>query len=282
VLNPLAWLCAAWAAFRLIDLGGDLVETRLVPSERHVVTAQMLVPVASLVLKIVLLVGTLFHLMHLFDWDVTAVVTGLGIGGLAFALGAQDSLKNLFGSFTLIADRPFVVGERVKIGNHGEGVVEVVGLRSTRIRTADDALLTVPNSDLTTMHIVNYGRRRCCRYCPSFGVVYGTPPERLLAFRDGLRDLILRHEKARKERVNVTLYDLGASAIEVRVEVYFKVADWPQELAAREELIVGALQLAEALQVEFAFPTQTVHVVPPAGQAALLPAVAPPARGAAA
>src|SRR5438270_458080 len=139
----------------------------------------MLGPVGSLARKIGLFVVVMFHLMHLFDWEVTAVLTGLGIGGLAFALGAQDTLKNLFGSFTLIADRPFIVGERVKIGQGGEGVVEVVGLRSTRIRTGEDAVLTVPNSDLTTMHITNYGRRRPCRYTTTLGVVYTMPPENL-------------------------------------------------------------------------------------------------------
>src|SRR5262249_31062311 len=155
VLNPLLWVLGTWAVFRLLDLTTDLMDAHLTAQKRKPEITQMFWPVGSLVLKIVLLVVAMFHLMSLFAWDMTAVLTGLGIGGLAFALGAQDSLKNLFGSFTLIADRPFVVGELVKIGNHEVGSVEVVGLRSTRIRTADDTLLVVPNSNLTTMEITN-------------------------------------------------------------------------------------------------------------------------------
>jgi MscS family membrane protein len=252
VLNPLVWLCAAWVSFRLIDLLSDLVQARLSTGERHVVTSQMLLPVSSLLVKILILLGTLCHLMRMFDWEVTALLTGLGIGGLAFALGAQDSLKNLFGSFTLIADRPFIVGERVKIGQHGEGVVEVVGLRSTRIRTAEGAVLTVPNSDLTTMHITNYGRRTPSLFRAALGVAYGTPPERLLAFRDGLRELVRKAEGADPEKSAVTISELGSAAITVQLDVAFDAADGERARAVRERLVVDVLRLAEAKGVTFA------------------------------
>jgi MscS family membrane protein len=224
-------------------------------------------PVGSLALKIGLLVVTLFNLMAMFAWDATAVLTGLGIGGLAFALGAQDSLKNLFGSFTLIADRPFVVGESVKIGNHDVGVVEVVGLRSTRIRTQDDTVLIVPNSSLTTMEITNYGRRRYRRYQTRIGVAYSTPLERVTAFRDGIRKVVLGQERIRKDHFEVAINDLAASAIEVLVNVYFEVADRQQELAARDALILEVLRLAEEMNVELAYPTQTIRLVGPADPA---------------
>src|SRR5262249_35071650 len=188
VLNPLSWVLGMWALVRLIDLAGDVMEAHLAAGKRRPEITQMLWPVGSLVIKITLFVATLVHLMALFSWDMTAVLTGLGIGGLAFALGAQDTLKNLFGSFTLIADRPFVVGESVKIGNNDVGVVEVVGLRSTRIRTTDDTLLIVPNSSLTSIEITNYGRRRYRRYQTRIGVSYSTSLERLAAFRDGIQE----------------------------------------------------------------------------------------------
>jgi MscS family membrane protein len=263
VLNPLVWLLGMWAIFRGIDLIGDLLELHLTAEKKRPEITQMLWPVGSLLLKIILLVGTLFHLMALFSWDVTAVLTGLGIGGLAFALGAQDSLKNLFGSFTLIADRPFVVGESVKIGNHEVGVVEVVGLRSTRIRTADDTLLIVPNSNLTTTEITNYGRRRYRRYQTRLGVAYSTPPEKLIAFRDGVKELIRKQERTRKDHFEVAVNEMTASAVEILVNVYFEAADRQQELAARDALILEILRLAEELNVDLAYPTQTIHLVAP-------------------
>jgi MscS family membrane protein len=261
VLNPLLWVLGTWALFRLLDLVADLMEAHLSAQRGRPEITQMFWPVGSLVLKIVLFTYTMFHLMGLFAWDATAVLTGLGIGGLAFALGAQDSLKNLFGSFTLIVDRPFVVGEAVKIGNHEVGVVEVVGLRSTRIRTADDTLLIVPNSSLTTMEITNYGRRRYRRYQTRIGVAYSTSLEQLNAFREGIQKVIQQQESTRKDKVELAVHDLGASAIEVLVNVYFEVADRRQELAAREALIVAILRLAGELHVELAYPTQTIHLV---------------------
>jgi MscS family membrane protein len=261
LLNPLVWILATWAAFRLLDLITDLMEAHLIAEKRRPELAQMFWPVGSLAIKIGLVVATTFHLMALFAWDVTAVLTGLGIGGLAFALGAQDALKNLFGSFTLIADRPFIVGESVKIGNHEVGVVEVVGMRSTRIRTRDDTLLIVPNSSLTTMEITNYGRRRYRRYTTRIGVVYSVSRQRLIAFRDGVLEVIRKHEQTRKDQVEVAVNDLGTSAIEVLVNVYFEVADRNQELAARDALILDILRLAEDLNVELAYPTQTIHLV---------------------
>jgi MscS family membrane protein len=265
VLNPLVWVLAMWAVFRLLDLGNDVMEAHLASRQRRPEITRMLWPVGSLAVKIGVFVVTLFELMALFSWDVTAVLTGLGIGGLAFALGAQDSLKNLFGSFTLIADRPFVVGESVKIGGHDVGVVEVVGLRSTRIRTTDDTLLIVPNSSLTTMEITNYGRRRYRRYATRIGVSYATPLDRLTAFRDGIKGVILRGERTRKDQFEVAINDLGASGVEVLVSVYFEVGDRHEELAARDALILDVLRLAEELHVELASPAQTIQLVAPAG-----------------
>jgi MscS family membrane protein len=263
LLNPLVWVLGTWAAFRVLDLITDLMEAHLIAQKRRPELAQMFWPVGSLAIKIGLLVATLFHLMSLFAWDITAVLTGLGIGGLAFALGAQDALKNLFGSFTLIADRPFVVGELVKIGNHEVGVVEVVGMRSTRIRTKDDTLLIVPNSSLTTMEIINYGRRRYRRYTTRIGIAYSVSRERLIAFRDGVVELIRKQEKTRKDQIEVAVIDLGTSAIEVLLNLYFEVADRNQELAARDALILEILRLAEELKVELAYPTQTIHLAAP-------------------
>lgn len=281
VLNPLLWALGMWALFRLLDLVSDVMEAHQTARGGRPEITQMFWPVGSLVLKIGLFVYVLLHLMSLFAWDATAVLTGLGIGGLAFALGAQDSLKNLFGSFTLIADRPFVVGESVKIGNHEIGVVEVVGLRSTRIRTTDDTLLIVPNSSLTTVEITNYGRRRYRRYLTRIGVAYSTSPEQLTAFREGIQKVIQQQERTRRDHLEVAVNDLGASAIEVLINVYFEVADRRQELAAREALILDILRLAGELHVELAYPTQTIHLVSTPEQAGpcgvpSIPSPAPP------
>jgi MscS family membrane protein len=262
LLNPLAWAAVAWAVFGLIDLAGDVVMTRKTEDRRKAAFTEMFWPVGSLAAKIVLAVALVLHLMALFSWDVTAVLTGLGIGGVAFALGAQDSLRNLFGSFTLIADRPFVVGETVRIGEGGLGVVERVGLRSTSIRTVEDTVMIVPNSNLTTMNITNYGRRRFRRFTGRLGVAYGTPPQRLAAFCDGVRRMVEELRWARKDQCEVAIHDLTPSAIELQVTATFDVATGRQEAEAREALLLGCLRLAEALRIDLASPTQPAQPVP--------------------
>jgi MscS family membrane protein len=262
VFNPLAWLLAAWTVFGLIDLIGDLSETRRAEDNRRAGFAEMLWPVGSLVTKIALALALVLHLMALFAWDVTAVVAGVGIGGVAFALGAQDSLRNLFGSFTLIADRPFVVGETVQIGEGGLGVVERVGLRSTSIRTVEDTVMIVPNSNLTTMNITNFGRRRFRRFTGRLGVTYGTPRERIADFRDGIRRMLLQHTWARKDQCEVAVHDLTPSSIEIQLTVYLDVATGAEEAEAREALLLGCLRVAEELGIELAVPTQKAHPTP--------------------
>jgi MscS family membrane protein len=186
----------------------------------------------------------------MFDFDVGTVLAGLGIGGLAFALAAQDTLKNFFGSLMLIADRTFRVGDLVRIGAN-EGVVESVGLRTTRIRGLDDALLTIPNSDLTTAHVTNFGARRYRRYRTKFAVEYGTPADRLVEFREGILALIRDHAQVRQEKYEVAVNDLGSSGIEILVQVFFEVPDAHAELVARDSLILSVLRLADRLAIVF-------------------------------
>ena len=132
------------------------------------------------------------------------ILTGLGIGGLAFALAAKDTLSNLFGSLTVLIDKPFRIGDWVNIGGI-EGIIEEVGLRSTRIRTFYDSLITVPNGTLTNVHVDNYGQRRSRRLNTKIGVQYDTPPERLEAFCEGIRELIRNHLKLKKMGFMCTL-----------------------------------------------------------------------------
>ena len=254
VLVPAFWLVAAFAAYRLIDPALRLVAGPAVTAGGATTLAAMGFPVLSLVLKILVVAGGLAAVLALFDFDVATVLAGLGIGGLAVALAAQDTLKNFFGSLMLIADRTFRVGDLVKIGEN-EGVVESVGLRSTRIRGLDDALLTVPNSDLTTAHVTNFGARRYRRFRTRITVPYGTPSDRLVQFRDGVLELIRQHAQVRQQKYEVAVNDLGASGIEILIQVFFEVPDGHAELTARDSLILDILRLAERLGVSFDSPT---------------------------
>src|SRR5271157_678449 len=201
-LVPAFWLLLALCAYQSINPILKLVAGPAVTGQGATSIVPMGFPVMSLVLKILVAVGGLAAVLRLFGFDVGTVLAGLGIGGLAVALAAQDTLKNFFGSLMLIADRTFRVGDLVKIGAN-DGVVESVGLRSTRIRALDDSLLTIPNSDLTTLHVTNFGARRYRRFRTHLNIAYGTSPEALITFREGILEQIRNHPSVRHEKYEV-------------------------------------------------------------------------------
>ncbi|WP_435012015.1 mechanosensitive ion channel family protein (plasmid) [Tundrisphaera lichenicola] len=247
-LVPVYWLVAALAAYQLIDPALKIVAGPALSWEGATTLAAMGYPVLSLVFKILVVASGLAALLNLYEFDVGTVLAGLGIGGLAFALAAQDTLKNFFGSLMLIADRTFRIGDLVKIGDQ-EGVVESVGLRTTRIRGLDDSLQTIPNADLTTAHVTNLGARRYRRFQAHITVPHGTPPDRLIECRDGILELIRRQTDIRQEKSEVALNDLGSSGVEILVQAYFDVSDGHAELIARDGLILEIVRLADRLGI---------------------------------
>lgn len=191
--------------------------------------------------------------------NIVPLITGLGIGGLAFAFAAKDTIENFFGSIAVLLDRPFEVGDWVVVGDI-EGVVEEMGLRSTRIRTFYNSQVTVPNAALVRATVDNLGRRTYRRWKTYLGVQYDTPPEKLLAFTEGVRELVRRHPYTRKDFYQVWCNDFADFSLNILLYVFFQVPDWATELRERERLFVDIVRLADRLGVSFAFPTQTVHL----------------------
>jgi MscS family membrane protein len=174
-VKMLVSISTVWSAFRLVDMVYVLMLSRAMRTENKF--DDLLVPMVSKSLKVfVVVVGAIFTADNL-NIDVTSLLAGLGLGGLAFALAAKDLLGNFFGSLTVLLDRPFHIGDWVIIGDV-EGSVEDVGFRSTRIRTFYNSLVTLPNSNLTTTTIDNMGARRYRRMKAMLGLTYQTPPEK--------------------------------------------------------------------------------------------------------
>ena len=168
-------------------------------------------------------------------------------------------MKNLFGSLLVIVDQPFSVGDYFKVGSV-DGTIEELGFRSTRIRTPENSLVTLPNSNLITSAVDNLGARPYRRWKMSLGLTYDTPPEKIEAFCEGIRELIRNHPQTRKEAYYVYFNQFSASSLDVLVQLHFDVPGYEAELIAKQELGLDFLRLAEKLGVEMAYPTQTVHV----------------------
>ena len=248
-------------AYRLVDVLSAFLEKRASKTDSKF--DDLLIPLIRKTLKLFIGVfGIVFIASNIPDLDISSMLAGLGLGGLAFALAAKDTVANFFGSLTVILDRPFQVGDWVVIGD-AEGTVTDVGFRSTRIRTFYNSVITVPNSNLITAKVDNLGARQYRRWKSMLGVTYDTSPEKLDAFCEGIRELIRLHPYTRKDYFHVYVNGLGASSIDILLYIFHEAPDWSTELRERHRMIVDIVRLAQRMGVELAFPTQTIHMLQP-------------------
>jgi MscS family membrane protein len=219
----------------------------------------LLVPMIRRALKIIVIAFGLLFIADNLNIDITSLLAGLGIGGIAFALAAKDTVENVFGSLTVMFDKPFEIGDWIKI-NDLEGTVEEVGFRSTRIRTFYNSQISIPNSRLVSTAVDNLGRRRYRRLSTTLGIQYDTPPEKIDAFCEGVRELIRRHPYTRKDFYMVYFNEFADFSLNILLYVFHETPDWATELRERHRLLRDIVRLAKRIGVEFAFPTQTLHV----------------------
>ncbi|MBR9978722.1 MAG: mechanosensitive ion channel family protein [Bacteroidetes bacterium] len=246
-----------WAAYRMVDLLAAYFMTLAVRTDSKF--DDLLVPMLRRVLKIIVIAFGLLFIADNLDIDITSLLAGIGIGGIAFALAAKDTVENLFGSLTVMFDKPFEIGDWIKIGDL-EGTVEDVGFRSTRIRTFYNSQISMPNSRLVSIPVDNLGRRRYRRVSTTLGVQYDTPPDTIDAFCEGIRELIRKHPYTRKDMYMVYFNEFADFSLNILLYVFHETPDWPTELRERHRLFTDILRLARKLGVEFAFPTQTLHI----------------------
>ena len=252
-------LAAVWATVNFVDIFFLYCEKKA--QKTHSKFDDALVPLLRSGAKLVVIAVGLVFVGHSLTFDIRNIIAGLGVGGIAFALAAKDTLSNLFGSLTVILDRPFEIGDWVTFGNGVEGTVLRVGLRSTRIKTFYDSEVAIPNNQLTNMHVDNYGRRKYRRFTTKIGLQYDTPPEKIEAFCEGIRKLILERPHTRKNYFHVYFNEMASSSLNILLYVFWEVKDWSQELTERHRLLIDILRLAKTMEVEFAFPTQTLHLL---------------------
>ncbi|MEQ8474474.1 MAG: mechanosensitive ion channel family protein [Marinoscillum sp.] len=267
-LRALLPLFATIVFYRLVDILAMYLENLAQRTESTL--DDQLVPLLRKTLKtFVVGVGTLFILQNL-DIPIIPLLTGLSIGGLAFALAAQDTIKNFFGSLMIFIDRPFQIGDWITSGDI-DGSVEEVGFRSSRIRTFRNSLMYVPNGKLADSTIDNHGMRQYRRFYTQIAVTYDTPPELINTFVTGLRKIVENHPDTRKDYYNIYFNDMASFSLNIMFYIFFEVPDWSAELKARHEILIEIIKLGKELGVNFAFPTQTLHMENFPGQQTLSP-----------
>ncbi len=211
---------------------------------------------ASLIIKTIILIISVLFIIKELNYSVINFLAGLSIGGLALALGAQDTIKNFLASLMIFADKSFNVGDWIDNGKVS-GTVEEIGLRSTKIRTFYNSLVTVPNSLLADQTIDNMGKRLYRRYKTSMILKYDTPTEKINSLIENLKEFIRKHPHTRKDYFLVNMHDFDRYGIEVLIYTFFKVKDYGSELQCRQDIITKVLELKNELDIEFSIPFAT-------------------------
>jgi len=218
-----------------------------------------LVPLVRQAGKATLLIAAILLGSQAVGWDITSLLTGLGIGGAAIALASKDTIANLFGSIVVFVDRPFQVGDWVELSGH-EGTVEEVGLRTTRIRTFANSMITVPNSALTTSFINNWSRMKKRRIKLTIGVTYDANASQLRAAVAAIRDVLAKDPRIDQEFSLVNFTDFGSSSLDIFIYCFTTTTQWVEYMDVREDVLLKMMERLQALGLSFAFPSQSLYV----------------------
>ncbi|HSD43954.1 MAG TPA: mechanosensitive ion channel family protein [Burkholderiales bacterium] len=246
----------AWLILRVIDLaGGNLRED----AERRTEPATIaLIALAQRGLTLVVLALGLFSLLEVAGVHVTALIAGLGVGGIAIALAAQKTVEHLFGGVSLVADQPVKVGDFCRFGNQ-VGTVEAIGLRSTRIRTLERTLISVPNAELATLQIENFAKRDRIWLSTTFGLRRETTPDQLRYVLVRVRELLYAHPMIDPDPARVRLVGFGSDSLEVEIFAYVRTRDYNQFLAVREDVYLRILDILAESGTGLALPSMSLH-----------------------
>jgi MscS family membrane protein len=218
-----------------------------------------LIPLGARIARLVVFAIGVLTVVAQFGYPIATILAGLGIGGIAIALGAQKSLEHFFGSISIGVDQPYRVGDWVSV-NGIEGAVEAIGLRSSRIRTIDRTVITIPNGTLAEAQSENFGERERIRFHTTIGVEYGTKSATMRLIRDEIEKLLRAHPKTWPDRVLVRFVGFGASSLDIELFCWLETTAIDDFKEMREELLLGIMEIVEGNGAGFAFPTQTIHL----------------------
>lgn len=248
---------AIWYLSRLID------KLTLLWSAKAAETADtfddQLVPVVRQGSKLFIYILGGLTMAQAAGWNVTSLLAGVGIGGAAIALASKDTIANVFGSVVVFVDRPFQVGDWVEISGQ-EGTVEEVGLRTTRIRTFANSVITLPNSTLTTSAINNWSRMKKRRIKLTIGVTYDSKAEQMEQAVKALREVLRNDDRIMQDFYLVNFNNFGPSSLDIFIYAFTKTTRWDQYMQVREEILIEFMKAIQGLGLSFAFPTQSLHI----------------------
>lgn len=251
-----------WFVIRVVAIASRRIQIRMA-EEGHAVGISA-VPLIRRVVNAFILLIALLVIIGSFGVNVTGIIAGLGVGGLAIALAAQKSFENLFGGLALIFDQPVHVGDFCRFGDQ-IGTIEDIGLRSTRVRTLNRTVVTVPNAEFSMMQLENFTRRDRIWLSTKLGVRYETSPDQLRYLLLGIKKMLLGHPKIDPDPARVRFTGFGAYSLDLDIFAYVRTTDYNEFLAVQEDVFLRIMDIVAESGTGFAFPSQTVYTAPDDG-----------------
>ncbi len=249
-------LCFFWLLMRALSALLDHLQE--IAKEREASVAAFMPWIKKALITFLIIFGLLITAQSL-HYDVKAFLAGLGIGGLAFALAAQDTIANLFGSVVVAIDQPFKLGETVKIGTF-TGMVEDIGLRSTKLRAVDRSLIVIPNKTVAAEAVTNLARFTARRVEQVIGLTYDTTAEQMDVIVEDIRKLILAEAEVDPTSVMVYFRDYSASSLDIWIVYVASDADFQKHMRLRQRINLAMMRTVQARGLSFAFPTSVMHL----------------------
>lgn len=257
LLKAIVIFIVAWFLFNLVGIVDFYLNQWSARTESSL--DDHLAPMIRKGLRIFVLVMAALMAIQSFGYPITGLLASLGIGGLAFALAARDTVSNIFGSLMIIFDRPFRVGDWIKAGDM-EGIVEEIGFRSTKIRTFAKTLIMVPNNIIANMPVDNFSRMPKRRINLSVGVTYASSPDQMREAVRRIRQMLAQHPAINQEFSLVNFTDFGASSLDIMVYCFTTSTVWAEYLDVRQDVNLKIMDILADLGLEIAFPSRTVYL----------------------
>ena len=253
--------CFAWFVTRITDRGFDHAVNR---TRKQSAGGESILIVLQRIARVLILLIGFVGALAAFGLNVKTTLAGLGIGGLALALGAQKSLENILGGVTLLMDKAVHVGNFCKIGNQ-LGIVEDIGLRSVKLRTFDQSLLVVPNGSLAQMQFENFGPRQKCLINQHFSLRIETRVEQLRFVLDRVQSMLDEQPTIETGTSRVRVANFAGAAFELELWAFVKTADWRAFTLVRQDVILNIAEIVESAGARLAAPTQLTYLSSDAG-----------------
>jgi MscS family membrane protein len=257
VASVITIAASVWLLITLNGLGEDLIRRRL---ERRNVKAVSVLRLARRTLDLAALFGGVLLLLRHFNLNVTAALAGLGVGGIAIALAAQKTLENVIGGISIIADRAVRVGDVVRVGA-AMGTIEDIGLRSTRIRTLDRSVVSIPNGQISNERLEDLSSRDKFWLHPILSLGYETTAAQMRSVLAAIRSMLLEHPHVEQGSVRIRFLGFGSSSLDVEVFAYIYTLDFGAFLEIQEDLLLRILDAVQAAGTRMALPSQTTYLV---------------------